>query len=311
MKRLAWLAVFAFVSVSRAHAGATSTGAPTLRRSLSSRSAAMGGAFSGVAGGLDSLDVNPAGAAALDRPQLLTTVTSGVADDTFGFFGYGHPFKAGTAVAGVSYYDAGTIGVVTPSGQGATVNAQRDYVGTGGWAMSLGDGFSAGALGKVYQFSLADVRANGFAGDVGARWATPVKGVGLGAAAQNIGPGVKFESRTDPLPLTLRAGAAWSLDWGAPGDELMTYYSAMRLLLTGEGIKVRDERAVAATGAEFALDFGAATSVAIRTSYVFGGNADGVSFGVGVREGRFTGDYALVTKRDLGNVQNISLGVRF
>ncbi|MDE2143740.1 MAG: PorV/PorQ family protein [Elusimicrobia bacterium] len=310
MRRLALAAACVLALAPRARAAAASNGAATLRRALSSRSAALGGAFSGVAGGLDSLGVNPAGTASLDRPQLLTTVTSGVADDTFGFFGYGHPFKYGVAAAGFSYYDAGTIGVVTPSGPGATVNAQRDYVGTGGWAMGLGGGLSAGAVAKVYQFSLADVRADGFAADAGARWATPVRGLSVGAAAQNLGPGVKFEAQSDPLPLTLRGGAAWSVDWGA-ADQNLTYYSALHALLTVEGIKVRDEGAVAASGAEFALDFGGDTSVSLRAAYVFGGNSDGVSFGVGVREGRFTGDYALVTKRDLGNVQNISLGVRF
>lgn len=299
------------LSPAAAFAASASNGAPTLRRPLSARAAGLGEAFSAVGGGADSLGVNPAGAAAAPAPQLLTTFTSGVSDDAFGFLGYVHPVKAGVIAAGVAYYDAGSFNAVDVNGAQTTVVAQRDYVGIAGWAMPLGGGLSAGVLGKAYRFTLAQsASATGFAGDAGARWETPLKGVSLGAALQNMGPGVKFEAASDPLPLTLRGGAAWSLVTKADSGGL-TYYSSSRLTLTADAIKVRDEIASGAGGGEFTLDMGETTSLTIRGAYVFAAGNAGPTFGVGMREGRYFGDYAMVSKRDLGTVQNFSLGVRF
>jgi hypothetical protein len=310
MKRGILAAVLALAPAA-AFGAAASNGAPTLRRPLSARAAGLGEAFAAVDGGTDSLGTNPAGAAAAKRPELLATFTSGVGDDAFGFFGYAHPTKAGVALAGLTYYDAGTFNAVDVNGAQTTVVAERDYVGTFGWAVPIGGGLSVGALGKAYHFTLAQsASANGFAGDAGARWATPVRGLSLGVALQNLGPGVKFESASDPLPLTARGGAAWTIEaLTAPGE--LTYYHGTRFMLVADAVKVRNEAAGGAGGAEFTLDMGDATEITLRGSYVFSSGNGGPSFGVGLREGRFVGDYALLAKRDLGSVHNISLGVRF
>jgi len=309
--RRALLAAALALAPAAALAASASNGGVTLRRPLSSRAAGLGEAFAAVDGGADSVGSNPAGAAAAKRPELLTTFTSGVSDDAFGFFGYVHPTKRGAAIAGLAYYDAGTFNAVDANGGQTTVVAQRDYVGTFGWALPLGGGLSVGALGKAYRFTLAQsASASGFAGDAGARWATPVPGLSLGASLQNLGPGVKFETASDPLPLTARAGAAWTIEsLAAPGE--LTYYRGTRFLLTADVNKVRDEPGTGASGAEFTLDMGDATEITLRGAYVYSAGNGGPSFGVGLREGRFTGDYALLSKRDLGSVQNISLGVRF
>ncbi|MDD5304651.1 MAG: hypothetical protein PHS14_16275, partial [Elusimicrobia bacterium] len=83
---------------------AQAAGSPTLRRSLSTRSAAMADAYAAVPGGLSSLSTNPAGLSAARRPQLDTVFTSGVLDDSFGFLGWAQPLPLGVAAAGLSYY---------------------------------------------------------------------------------------------------------------------------------------------------------------------------------------------------------------
>ena len=309
MKRTLLAAALALAPAAALGASA-SNGAPVLRRPLSARAAGLGEAFAAVDGGADSLGSNPAGAASVKRPELLTTFTSGISDDAFGFLGYAHPTKAGVALAGLAYYDAGTFNAVDVNGAQTTVVAERDYVGTFGWAAPLGGGLAVGALAKVYRFTLAQsASATGFAGDAGARWASPLRGLSLGASLQNLGAGVKFESASDPLPLTARGGAAWTIESPVEGE--VTYYRGTRVLLTADAVKVRDEAATGATGAEFSLDMGGGTEISLRGSYVFSSGNGGPSFGFGLREGRFVGDYALLSKRDLGSVQNISLGVRF
>jgi hypothetical protein len=312
MSRAASVAVALALVPVGAFAASASNGAAVLRLPLSARAAALGGALSAVDGGVDSLGVNPAGAAAAKRPELLASFFTGIADDSFGFLGYAHPLKAGTALAGFSYYDAGTVGIVNLDGSQQTVVAERDYVAMAGWAMPLGGGVSVGALGKAYRFTLAQsASASGFAGDAGARWATPLPGLSLGAALQNLGPNVKYEAAGDPLPLTAHAGAAWTYVM-LPSAEDRSIYTGTRLTLTADAVKVRDDSFGAAAGAECSVSIGQQTAVTLRLGNQFNSASDGgLSFGVGLREDRFTGDYALTARGSNGSAQTFSLGVRF
>ncbi|UPT74631.1 MAG: hypothetical protein M0D55_02550 [Elusimicrobiota bacterium] len=173
----------------------------TLARSLSPRASALSGAYSAVAGGLSSLDTNPAGLSGAKRPELMTSFTSGVLDDSFGFLGWAQPLPLGVLAAGLSYYDAGKVDLHFANGTTSVRTAQRDFVGHLGWGVALPGGLAAGATGKFYRFELAqEARASGAAGDIGAQWKTPVKGVSLGASAQNLGAGVRYERETEPCP---------------------------------------------------------------------------------------------------------------
>ena len=316
MRRAASLSVLLALALAlapaRGFAATASNGAAVLRLPLSARAAALGGAFSAVDGGLDSLGINPAGAADRTRPELLTTFFTGAADDSFGFLGYAHPLRVGTPLVGFAYYDAGSVDIMSLNGTQQTVAAERDYVGMAGWSMPLAGGLSVGALGKVYKFTLGQsASASGFAGDAGARWATPLRGLSLGAAVQNLGPNVKYEASGDPLPLTTRAGAAWTYEM-RPLAEDRSSYSAMTLTLAADVVRVRDEATTGAAGGEFTLAFGPQAAVAVRLGNQFNSASDGgLSFGVGVREGPFTGDYALTSRGAIGNVQTFSLGFRF
>lgn len=292
---------------------AAAAGSPTLRRSLSPRSAAMADAYAAVPGGLSSLSSNPAGLSAAARPQLEATFTSGVLDDSFGFIGWAQPLPLGAVATGLSYYDAGKVDLHFTGGRTETRNAQRDFVGHLAWGLPLPGGLSVGATGKYYRFELAqEARAAGFAGDAGAQWKTPLKGLTLGAALQNAGPGVKFEVDSDPLPLTTRAGMSWS--WGhgkAQADDSLSEATSTRFLASAEAIKVRDEALIGALGSELALDFGPTTSIALRAGWRLNSDSARLTVGIGMREGRFSLDYAMAEKRTLGQTHHAGFGVRF
>lgn len=306
---LAVLLTFAFAST------AAAAGSPTLRRSLSTRSAAMADAYSPVAGGLSSLSSNPAGLSAARRPQLDTTFTSGVLDDSFGFIGWAQPLPLGTLAAGLSYYDAGKVDLRYTGGRIETRTAQRDMVGHLAWGLPLPGGLSVGATGKFYRFELAqEAKASGFAGDAGAQWKTPIKGLTFGAALQNAGPGVKFEVDRDPLPLTTRGGASWS--WrsrpaASSKEESLSSVTGTRFLASAEAVKARDEALIGALGSELAMDFGATTSIALRAGWRLNSDYARLTVGVGMSEGRWSLDYAMAEKRSLGQTHYAGLGVRF
>lgn len=313
MKRAASLAVLLVLAPAAASASASaSNGAAVLRLPLSARAAALGGGTSALAAGLDSFGVNPAGVAGGERPELLTSYFTGAADDSFGFFGYAHPTKLGTPMAGLSYYDAGNLAVVNLDGTTQNVTAERDYVASLGWALPLGSGLSVGAIGKGYKLTLAQsASASGFAADFGARWKTPLRGLSLGAALLNAGPDVKFEQSGDPLPRTARGGAAWTFVDNT-GSDFATEYSGIAVTLTADAVSVRDEGITAEAGGEAAVSIGKKTIVSLRLGNQFNSASDGgLSFGVGLVEGRFRGDYALTSRGALGNVQDFSIGVRF
>ena len=311
MRRPLLLAALTLALPASARAAAV-TGGATLRRTVSVRAIALGESYAAIAGGVDSLSSNPAGAAGAARPELETTFASGVIDDSFGFLGYAHPTRIGVLSAAAAYYDAGKILLTFPGGAQETRVAQRDMVAQTGWATNLGAGFSAGVLGKFYRFELAqEARATGAAGDAGLQWATPLPGLRLGAAMQNMGPSLKFESESDPLPLTTRFGAAWTFNFRPKSEVEGSYSTGTRLTFLADGVKVRDEKMASSAGGEFVLDVDDSTSLALRGGWIFGRALDGASFGAGVREGRFTVDYALAAKRSLGNVHHVGLGIRF
>lgn len=291
---------------------AAAAGSPTLRRSLSARSAAMADAYTAVPGGLSSLSTNPAGLAAGKRPALDTTFTSGVLDDTFGFLGWAQPLPLGTAAVGLSYYDAGKIDLHFANGTAESRTAARDFVGHLAWGVPLPGGLSLGATAKLYRFELAqEARASGFAADAGAQWRTPLKGLSLGAALQNAGPGVKFEQDRDPLPLTVRGGASWSWTSGTGPAPPLSELTETRFLGSAEAIKTRDEAIVGAVGTEFAMGFGPDTTIALRAGWRLNSDNARLTVGVGMREGRYSLDYAMAEKRTLGQTHQVGLGVHF
>ncbi|NNN04875.1 MAG: hypothetical protein HKL90_03145, partial [Elusimicrobia bacterium] len=93
MRRAALLAAAVVVGAAPAARAAMQAGAAVLRLPVSADVAAMGGAYTGVDGGISSLGVNPAGVAAATAPELETSFHSGILADQYGFLGYAQPLK--------------------------------------------------------------------------------------------------------------------------------------------------------------------------------------------------------------------------
>jgi hypothetical protein len=304
------LACVAALAASPLRAEPGATGAVTLARPLGARATAMADAFSAVAGGLDSLTFNPAGLSGQEIREVRTDYTRGIVDDSFSFLGYAQPLSRAVLATGAAYYDAGTITLNLSNGTHDKVKVQQDWIGLLGGAVDLGAGLSVGAVAKYYRLTLGQAAsASGGALDAGALWRTPLRGLNFGASAQNAGPNVKFEQEGDPLPLTLRAGAALEIAGPPPNDPAAIRFN--HFLLTADVIKPRDDRPAAATGAEMRMSLGRASHGALRVGYVFNRDIDSLSLGIGLREGRFVFDYALGVKKSLSNAHHFSLGIRF
>ena len=253
------------------HAEPGRTAASVLQRPLAARSAGMGEAFAAVDAGVDSLGYNPAGAARLARPELASSYNSGIAGDDFGFLGYAHPLSLATLTAGFVYYDAGSVNLSFSDGRQESRTAEKDMAALLGLGAPLGWGLCIGGTAKVFRLELAEeVKAAGYAADLGALWHTPLKGLNLGVSLQNLGPDVKFEEEGDPLPQTIRFGAAYgfnldNLDWFREGG-----LGFSRFLFTADAVKARDENDVLpSAGLEMGIPWGAQSYGALRAGYMF------------------------------------------
>ena len=310
MTRLIAAALWLCATPSGAAAEAGLTGAVTLSRPLGARAEAMGGAFSAVEGGLDSLTYNPAGLARLAEREARLDYTRGLVDDSFSFLGYAQRLAPVTLAAGAAYYDAGTINLNLSDGTKGQRKVEQDWLGLLSAAVELPSGFTAGATAKYYRFSLAQTAsASGMAFDAGARWAAPVRGLSVGAALQNAGSAVKFEQEGDPLPRAARAGLAYDIDLRAPDPSREASIGFDRFLLTADAVSVLKQPLVAAAGLEMQVPLGGADHAALRLGYQFN-SPDSLTLGLGIREGRCIFDYALGLARALGSAHHFSLGVR-
>jgi hypothetical protein len=128
----------------------------------------------------------------------------------------------------------------------------------------------------------------------------------LAFAAQNIGPGARFEHEgpagsspfgaanegaREPLPLTVRAGGV---------------HPVGRLGFAWEAAKARDERAVGSAGVEVLL----ARTFALRAGLRYQRFID-VGAGFGVERGPLSFDYGFSPRVDLGVIHRATFGVKF
>ena len=97
------------------------------------------------------------------------------------------------------------------------------------------------------------------------------------------------------------------------GDDAaaLNYLTGTRFLATAEASKTRDEAPSGVLGSELAMSFGPSTEIALRAGWRLNSDTARLTVGVGMREGRFTLDYAMAEKRTLGQIHYAGFGVRF
>lgn len=296
---------------SRAEPGLTA--AAFLQRTVGARSAGMGSAFAAVPGSMDSLQYNPAGLATLHKGSLSSTYINGFGGTDLGSVAYGHPFRWGTLAAGALYYNAGAIDLNLSDGTRGRVTAEEDMAWTLSYAATPIPRLDVGATYRFLRMELAETaRATSSQGDFGAIWRTPLGGLSLGAAYQYLGPDIRFEDAGDPPPKTFRYGASYRFPALDPSRvDPSVDLQAFDMTLAADMVQTLHEKASPRAGAEFGLQPALMTRAALRFGWVFGRDAESFSFGVGLRQGRFSLDYAFGGTRALGNLQQVTLGFSF
>ena len=226
-------------------AGPGRTGAQILNLGGGARARALGDAFSAMSGDVTTSLWNPSGLAEMPESKLRSG--SEAAQASMFYTDYSGPF--GEAGEGLYYTfisgamplgDMGTVGATLQmQGQGTiavTTDSpdvlREESLGTNfaltfSYADRITESLSAGINGKMIRMVLGRESGSSYAVDLGAQYLLPVDliptifGVKIfdlipttiGAAIQNVGPGISFidENQADPLPRFLRIGTSTDL----------------------------------------------------------------------------------------------------
>ncbi|MBN1824531.1 MAG: PorV/PorQ family protein [Endomicrobiales bacterium] len=280
-----------------------------LKIEAGAKAAGTGGAFSAVADDASAVWWNPAGLAQQRIKQASFMHLSWFEDINYQFASYVHPLERyGTLGVGVSYLSVGGIDSYDNNGAllGSKV-AASDIAAIFSYSRNIKK-VEAGASLKYLSENLADESASSIALDAGAiyrvrtGYASGIVGRQLRIAlgVQNVGQGVKYLEKEDPLPQNLRLGfaqdffgesATLSLDFNQPNDD--KYY-----VCTGIDYRITDW-------------------VSLRGGYRYKSERPdddvqpGFTCGMGVGNDYISVDYAFVPYGDLGLTHRIGASYRF
>lgn len=229
MRKSSALAVL-LVLASRAAASGTqgATAFDFLSTDAAPRPAAMGGAYAAVADDADGMAYNPAGLAFLASSEAsiahadlyqgltqdyLAVALHGEADQRSGagrWLGEGQ--GAGLYLQTFDFGKVQRTTLASQSGSGLGSFGVRDWELGAAYARRPWDWLGAGVAVKYLREDIDNTVAQTAAADLGVRIdleKTISQPVALGAALQNLGPDPRYRVAREPLPATLRLGAAW------------------------------------------------------------------------------------------------------
>ena len=277
-----------------------------LKLGAGARAAGMGEAYSAVADEASAIYWNPAALTRINGFSATFMHAALLADISYEFLGYGQKLgDRGALGLGVQYLSMPAFHETAPSGfeTGTSFNPKDTGV-TLACSFRLSEKYSAGISGKYIRSGI-DKSASTFAADLGVLGA-PFRARGadlwLSLVVQNLGGKLKFEQKSDPLPLNVKLGSSLNI---------------MKNWLIGLDVNFpRDNRPYAALGTEYRLAHGADMGFAGRAGFnsrTLGdiGGFNGVSAGAGLDYKQFGLDYAFLPFGAIGMTHRISVTVGF
>jgi len=291
-----------------------SAGANFLEFGQGPRAVGMGESQVAVAEDAYAAYWNPAGLAAMEYANVALTYNKALEDVDEQYFSLAYPLQRGSTLN----LNFTRLGMTSFTGYDATglktgdVDASDYALGVAYGRTVLEDELTRPRLNlglgvKGVQETLGDVTARTYAFDAGAlyylHWGQlrgdagrQDAGLRLGAAARNLGPGLKFDSVSSPLPATYQTGAAWR-----------TYPWGDALTLSCDQVWSKDQAFYTGFGAEFTVYRLLSFRVGYRTGQDIG---NGIRAGVGFKLKIFDLDYAYAGFGDLGQMHRVGLSAR-
>ena len=286
------LAVFALPAVVMA---AGETGAIFLDIFPGARPEGLGGAYTAIADDANSVAINPAGMTHVKGQEVTLMHNEYMFDMDQEYIAYvssdGRRAWGGSLV----YFDFGAVQGYTASNTFTGAFHPKSYALTVAYSQRPSETWSWGVSLKYIREKIADAKGDAFALDGGVLYTPPESGWRFGLALLNLGTKIDVGENADPLPLTLRVGAAYHL----------TQYP---VLLVSDVLLIRNN----SPEFHFGLEYSFVEIAALRVGY----NADhdldsGLTFGVGFSQPEYKIDYAYVPMGVFGDAHRFSLSLMF
>lgn len=263
-----------------------------------SRAVALSGAYTALAADANALLYNPAGLGRISANQATFMHNEYFQGITQEYVAFASPKGWGVNFNYLDFGDVKNTTLSNQTGAGLGSVGVTDLAISAGYGRALTANLAAGAGLKFIKETIDDVTGQGLALDLGLMYTAPmVKGLTLAAAAQNLGPTVRFQKDEEKLPLNLRAGAAYA-------------FTAAGLPVTFEAdlTKERSQNVLAAFGLEAVV----AKSFPVRLGY--NGRTDdgpGITAGLGYLYRNFSFDYAFAPFKKLGAAHRLSVTLQW
>jgi hypothetical protein len=308
-----WLSVGLFPSLASSGEAGISA-ASFLKFSPSPRGTGMGEAYTSITEDAYSAWWNPAGLASVEGPELAATYNSSMEDVTDQYLSVAYPVRYGAtfgfnitrlSVAPFQGYDA--QGTKTGKVESSDIAVGGAYGRTLFKDEIERPVLNVGAGLKVISETLANASAKTAALDLGAVYyirpakywmsAAPAQEFRVAVAIKNVGPGLKFDKRSSPLPLAATLGGSWHSN---PGGNA-------RLIISLDQAWAIDEKYYAAFGAEYMAFQLLSFRAGYRTGQVMG---SGLRVGVGFRLSFTDIDYSISPYGELGAMHKLGVSMR-
>lgn len=271
---------------------------------VGARALGMGGAYTALADDAHSVYWNPAGLARMEKKEAAASHAELGNSTRHDFLVYAHPTSQAVFAGAFTYLSQGKI-----EGRDA-LGRRTDGFDASDAAVALAAGGKTeiadiGVSIKYLRSHIASAEAQGLAVDAGLKREFTAKGgkLALGAAARNIGPGLKYADERNDLPLRLAVGAGFRFE-------------------KGHALAVELQNGPRGSGSTGGIggEYKALEGVFLRLGYtskstaLAGSGFDaarGLTLGLGFRRERILLDYAAQAAGELGNVHRFTLGTRF
>jgi len=308
LARFIIIAASAAAALPMAHCA--STGASFLTIDPSARTSALGNAGNAIVGDSSSLFINPAGLGHSMGSEMMTTYSRLFMDSSYSSIGFVHSLNslARSSALGVSvvYLNYGSFDGHSPDSSSSGSFGASDMALGLSYGLMLGAGVTAGVTARAIQEQIETSSARTVSFDAGMQIPMPLKGLALGLALRNAGPGVKFINERAPLLTSAEMGFGFTI------GRFVLMSNAVTTLSTGK------------SNFGFGTELQLASGLNLRTGYLLaseertaGSAAGGLSrwadfsAGIGLHLGRYQFDYSFVPHAELGVSQFFTMSARF
>ncbi|OGR42133.1 MAG: hypothetical protein A2X35_06615 [Elusimicrobia bacterium GWA2_61_42] len=283
------------------------TTADFLNLPVGARAAAMGGAFSAISDDASAIYWNPAGLVQIPKLSAVFMRAQYLEEISYQYAAYAHRLSYDSVLAAsVLMTDIGSIKRTDISGNTLGSFTPRDQVVTLSYSKAIlefSDKDIDVSMGVSVKYIKSQIvgSAQSYAGDIGVMTYNfsdiPYR---LAVTATNMGGGMKYDTESNPLPLTLKLGGAIN--------------PFRNMLFAADVVFPKQNKPNVLIGAELATAPNELTRLCLRGGFntqQMGDGLGGVSMGVGATLHFFSLDYAFVPMGELGSTHRISLTFDF